>query len=416
MAKTKMHAVDGGHGELLSTQDVIIRSAVACFSAKGFSATSIRDIATQAGVAKGNVYHYFSGKDEVLRLILHRVLDELLGAVDGIPYADMEFADQLYAFMGVMVDFVGRNREGNAIIVQERRRLSEPSFADVLARADEMVGKLTGLLERGIAQGEIRPLLSAKFMALGLIGMATWVYQWYQPCLLSLAEIARIYADVVFEGIGVGPGNRAVPALGVAPLASPEPNAGPTTREALLRAALDLFVMKEYSNTSIKDLAEHANVTTGAFYSQFASKDEILRHIDNRFLDRLLASIDRVLEQDRPASELLAGLMAKMMGEVGDHQTELAIYLHEWRFVGTDAFADVRAKSARFVDKFVTVLDIGKDQGALQALSSPRVIAMGLIGMCSFAFQWSEPSDVVPPGTARMYAEVVLGGLRNREQ
>src|SRR5467141_1876833 len=107
-----MRAVEGRPGELLSTPDALVRSAVACFSARGFSATSIQDIATHSGVAKGLVYHYFSDKDEVLRLILHWVLDDLQGAIDRIPYDELDFAGQVHAFMAAMVDLAGRNRAG----------------------------------------------------------------------------------------------------------------------------------------------------------------------------------------------------------------------------------------------------------------------------------------------------------------
>jgi AcrR family transcriptional regulator len=72
VAKKKMHAVEGSPGQFVSTRYALMRAAENCFSARGFNATSIQDIARQAGVAKGNVYHYFSGKDEVLRLILDR--------------------------------------------------------------------------------------------------------------------------------------------------------------------------------------------------------------------------------------------------------------------------------------------------------------------------------------------------------
>jgi TetR/AcrR family transcriptional regulator, cholesterol catabolism regulator len=411
-----MHAVEGSPGELLSTRDALVRSAVACFSARGFSATSIQDIATQAGAAKGNVYHYFSGKDEVLRLILHRVLDDVLGAIDQIPYDELDIAGQVRAFMGALVDLVGHNRAGAAIFVQERRRLAGKPFADVLARSDEVVDRLAALLKRGIDQREIRPLPSANSLAVGLIGMATWTYQWYQPDRMSLAEIGEMYASVALDGLAVPRSHiSTVPAVpSGSPAVDHAESAPATTRDALLRAALDLFTVKGYDNTSISNLAKHANVTTGAFYSQFTKKDEILSLIANRFLDRLLASIDRALAQGLPASETLAQFMVEMMGEVGDDRVELTIFLQERPLLGTDAFPEVRAKSAQLVQRFVTMLEAGEQQGVFRALRSPRVMAYGLIGLCSFPFQWSEPGEIVSKDIVQMYAEVVLEGLRPR--
>jgi TetR/AcrR family transcriptional regulator, cholesterol catabolism regulator len=418
VAKTKMHAVEGCPGEFVSTRNALILAAEDCFSARGFSATSIQDIATQAGVAKGNVYHYFSSKDEVLRLILDKVLDNMLVAFDRIPYDELDFAAQVHAFMRVMINLVGQNRAGVAILVQERRRLVGEAFAEVLVRTDEVVGRLTALLQRGIDQGEIRPLASAKSLAIGLMGLATWVYQWYLPDRLSLTEIADIYTSVVLDGLAVDRARQATVLVVSAwePAVEELDGAPVTTREALLRAAMDLFVVNGYDNTSINNIAERANVTTGAIYSNFAKKDEILRDIANRFLDRLLASIDRALAQGLPAPETLARFMVEMMGEVGDHRIELTIFLQERPLLATDAFPDGRAKSAQLVQKFVTVLEAGQQQGFFRAVRSPRVMAYGLIGLCSFPFQWSEPGDVVSQGIVQMYAEVILRGLRPRRE
>jgi len=417
VAKKKMHAVQGSPGQFVSTRYALVRAAENCFSARGFNATSIQDIAKQAGVAKGNVYHYFSGKDEVLRLILDRLLDDMLVAIDRIPYDELNCAAQVHAFVGVMVNLVGHNRTGVAIFVQERRRLSGQLFADVLARTDNMVGKLTTVLERGIEQGEFRPLPSAKALAIGFIGLATWVYQWYLPDhRMSLTEIAEMYASVVVDGLAVNRSRKTTVPVVFAHVVDEVDRPPVTTREALVRAALDLFLVQGYDKTSIINIAERANVTTGAFWAHFARKDEILRHIANRFLDRLLASIDRVLEQGLPAPETLARFIVEMMGEVGDHRIELTIFLQERPLLGTEVFPDVRAKSAQLVQKFVTVLEAGEEQGVFRALRSPRIMAYGLLGLWSFPIQWSEPGAVVSQSTVQMYAEVILQGLRRRPE
>jgi AcrR family transcriptional regulator len=408
-----MHPVKGSPGQLHSTEDALILSATHCFSAKGFSATSIQDIASHAGVAKGNVYHYFTSKDDVLRLILHRVLDDLLGGVDDLPYDELNPVDQLHAFMGEMVDLVARNRDGVAIFVQERRWLSEEGFEDVLARAEEMPERLTVLLQRGIDDGSFRPLTSVKAVALGLIGMATWAYQWYQPGRIKPAELARIYADLVIDGVGVG-GSVAVGTLQADSVPTPDPDTKPSTRDALVRAALELFVAQGYDNTSIQNLSVRAGVTTGAFYSQFSSKDEILRYIDNHFLDRLLGSFGRIFEQKLSSSETLAQLLMETVGGDGEHQSERVTFLNGWRFFNTDTFADVRAKSTQFLDGFVAALEKGERDGVFRSLSAPRLVAAGLVGMCSFPYQWMGPGGVIEPDAATAYADVVLNGLRNR--
>src|SRR5580704_8816457 len=60
-----------------ATVAAILKAAEKEFGARGFDATTIDDIATRAGVAKGAVYHHFRAKEE----IFEQVLDSLLGDI-----------------------------------------------------------------------------------------------------------------------------------------------------------------------------------------------------------------------------------------------------------------------------------------------------------------------------------------------
>lgn len=62
------------------------------------------------------------------------------------------------------------------------------------------------------------------------------------------------------------------------------------TRDALLDAAIDLFIERGAEATSIEDIVARAGFTRGAFYSNFASKDELFLDASKRFLDQLHAA------------------------------------------------------------------------------------------------------------------------------
>ncbi len=65
-------AVRGTDDKVAAT---LITAAVATMAAKGYHGTSVRDIASEAGVAVGSLYNYFGSKQELLALILNRGLD-----------------------------------------------------------------------------------------------------------------------------------------------------------------------------------------------------------------------------------------------------------------------------------------------------------------------------------------------------
>jgi AcrR family transcriptional regulator len=61
---------------------LIMQHALELFASRGFESTSIGDIAEQAGISKGLLYHYFESKEELLLSILHQGFDEMLAVFD----------------------------------------------------------------------------------------------------------------------------------------------------------------------------------------------------------------------------------------------------------------------------------------------------------------------------------------------
>jgi TetR/AcrR family transcriptional regulator, cholesterol catabolism regulator len=417
MGRSKLHRLKGDDEEWISTQEALVRSAVELFSARSYSATSVQDIASHAGVAKGNFYHYFSAKEDVLDFILNRFLDDLQVRLESARSSAGSPRIILTAYISWLLGVVEHDRKQVAIFVQERRRLSDLRFGEVLRKGDVLADSFVEVLEEGAATKEFRTLPEARLMAFGLIGMCTWAYQWYRPDHMDLNAVAQMYAAVIVDGLRVNKslpqGARRTPSFATKIAL---PTAGDTTRENLLRAAVQLFYARGYANTSLNNVAEHAHVTTGAIYSNFAHKEALLRDIIDQFLDQLITSIEHVLDEPQTSSEALAGLIAELMETVGDRQAYLTIFLQEWRFFEAHSFADVRKKSARLVGLFTDVITRGQQEKEFRKVASARVLAYGIIGMCVWAYQWCDPGVVAANEGSKMYAETVLSGLLYAEQ
>ena len=92
------------------------------------------------------------------------------------------------------------------------------------------------------------------------------------------------------------------------------------TRNCLMRSASKLFAERGLQNASIDDLAEDAGFTKGAFYANFASKEELfLAMLDERFAERL-DEIERLIATEGTDGEkaIRAGEdFARMLRETG---------------------------------------------------------------------------------------------------
>jgi TetR/AcrR family transcriptional regulator, cholesterol catabolism regulator len=60
----------------------ILRAAARVFRRRGLAATGMREIAEEADLSPGNLYHYFASKDELLLFCQERTLEHMLAAVE----------------------------------------------------------------------------------------------------------------------------------------------------------------------------------------------------------------------------------------------------------------------------------------------------------------------------------------------
>ena len=74
---------------------LILDAAVRVFARKGFHTCRVGDIAEEAGVAHGLLYHYFSSKDEVLETIFRETWAELLAAIREVEETEPQPREQL---------------------------------------------------------------------------------------------------------------------------------------------------------------------------------------------------------------------------------------------------------------------------------------------------------------------------------
>ena len=103
------------------------------------------------------------------------------------------------------------------------------------------------------------------------------------------------------------------------------------TRERLLDAALELFIKVGLDATSLEDVAETAGYSRGAFYSNFASKDELICEVVDREIQRGQRDMEAIFGQDLPPMERLALIRSYYVtlgGDVDDCMFWTAVRLY----------------------------------------------------------------------------------------
>ena len=167
-------------------RDQIVAAALACFARTGYHATTMADVAAQAGVSKGTPYLYFDSK-EALFLALHEEWD--CGAGDRVNAAIAALPDDarrspravLHAVAAAIAAHVKAESETCRVLMEARALAAhEPAIAAAVRAADDRAHRrLEGLIAAGIRAGEwpqgTDPALAARLFTAGLYGlMAQW--------------------------------------------------------------------------------------------------------------------------------------------------------------------------------------------------------------------------------------------------
>lgn len=165
------------------------------FASKGLENTTIKDIADEAGVAQGLLYHYFRSKDELFWAIVARdnplpVMSEILVGAGDRPARDVLVQAGLRAY-----DILNQQSELFRIVAREviTRPEMREGFKMIQAIA---LGLLTRYLEARIAAGELRPH-NPDITARMLIGSMVAGFLLGMPAELYVAEVV----DTLLSGI-----------------------------------------------------------------------------------------------------------------------------------------------------------------------------------------------------------------------
>ena len=184
------------------------------------------------------------------------------------------------------------------------------------------------------------------------------------------------------------------------------------TREALVQAAVELFGDRGFHATSVRELVSAANLTKGAFYHHFDSKEEVLHVVHDAFIDAHLERQRRILARPGTAHAHLYSLMHLAVSVIARYRPFVAVFLQERRALSGDRQKDVLRKRDEAMDSFRTTARRGVAEGEFRADVDPDLAAFGAVGMCDWTYQWLSPAGRLSVDeVARTFALIVLRGV-----
>lgn len=170
------------------------------FRRRGVAAAGMREIAQEADLSPGNLYYYFSGKDELLLFCQERTVEHMLAAVEAARATPASSAEQLRSVLRAHVHAMLDELEG-ATAHLEVDALPEGMRAPIIEKRDRYERAVRQLVMEGIARDEFAPC-DAALVTRAMLGAVNWTARWYRPDgARSVTEIAQTLTDYLVKGV-----------------------------------------------------------------------------------------------------------------------------------------------------------------------------------------------------------------------
>jgi TetR/AcrR family transcriptional regulator, fatty acid metabolism regulator protein len=183
---------------------LLLDAAVRVFARKGYHAARVGDIAEEAGVAYGLLYHYFSSKEEVLRSVFRETWRALIATIESVEESNEPPREQLRKVAEILLRSWRRDPDLVRVLVLEVTR------SQLLAgEMDEIVASFKAIqkiVERGQADGSIRPDLDALLSSYVFYGaidelLTGWVLGRLPDSDADIARAERTVVEIVAGGL-----------------------------------------------------------------------------------------------------------------------------------------------------------------------------------------------------------------------
>ncbi|MBC8509353.1 MAG: TetR/AcrR family transcriptional regulator [Chloroflexi bacterium] len=185
--------------ELEDRRKEIAHAAADLIFDKGFTETSVIQIAKAAGMGKSSLYDYFPNKDEIILYLLDGPLTELNQRAEVIISGAGNVVERLRKVMKMHLDILLRNTAFILKVTLAAQRLNAESQQRYQIKRYAYQDRLQALIEEGIAQGSIRPINAAIAMKT-LLAIMTPVVFTTRP-VGSPEEMLDDALDIFLKGI-----------------------------------------------------------------------------------------------------------------------------------------------------------------------------------------------------------------------
>jgi AcrR family transcriptional regulator len=190
---------------------LILDAAIRVFARQGFHACRVSDIADEAGVAYGLVYHYFGSKEEILNTLFTERWQVMLDAISEIDAKqDVPARDKLYLVASFIIDSYRFDPDLMKVIIVEVTRAANSFGRAHLPTIREAYDRIAKIVEDARADGSFKPEISSQWAAMCFYGaieqlLSGWIFDLLPKGDDEFEQAKELVVETICGGLEVEP-------------------------------------------------------------------------------------------------------------------------------------------------------------------------------------------------------------------
>lgn len=142
-----------------SKKDLILQQASRMFREKGFTATSMRDLAESIGIEAASLYNHIQSKSEILQEIIFRTANDCNLQLDSIENDGKDSIKKIESLIRFHVQMMVNRFDDYYVMVNEWIHLSDPYLGTFTNQRRSYVQKMEAIIEEGVRSKQLKPVL-----------------------------------------------------------------------------------------------------------------------------------------------------------------------------------------------------------------------------------------------------------------
>lgn len=166
--------------EKINKKDLIYKEAAKLFREKGYSASTMRDLAERVQLKASSLYSHIGSKEEILRKICFDNANHFINGMEKVEQMKVNNAGKIEALLLLHIRTAIEDTTSVTVFNDEWRHLTEPNLGKFVMLRKDYENRFRNIIKEGIEKNELKKI-DTEILLYSLLNSVQWLHYWYKP-------------------------------------------------------------------------------------------------------------------------------------------------------------------------------------------------------------------------------------------